>query len=89
MNVHRIHIFGLVQGVGFRPFVYRLAHQDGAIWGGEAFVGSVEAGFLRVGHLRYASLPGGDASARQPVQTASGFGADTDVRLDFTAPPFS
>jgi len=46
---------------------------DGAIWGGEIFVGSVKTGFQRVGHLREALLPGGDAAAQFPVQAAAGF----------------
>jgi hydrogenase maturation protein HypF len=60
---------------------------DKAIWGGEFFVGSVTGGFKRVGHLRYASLPGGDAAAKFPPQAAAGFlnGIDT---VDFTRAPF-
>jgi len=46
---------------------------DGTIWGGELFVGSVALGFERVAHLRAASLVGGDAAARHPVQAAAGF----------------
>lgn len=46
---------------------------DGTIWGGEVFVGSLESGFERVAHLRPAALPGGDAAARWPVQAAAGF----------------
>jgi hydrogenase maturation protein HypF len=46
---------------------------DGAIWGGELFVGSVRDGFDRVAHLRDAALVGGDAAARHPVQAAVGF----------------
>jgi len=46
---------------------------DGSIWGGEIFVGSVAEGFERVAHLRQAMLPGGDAAARHPVQAAAGF----------------
>jgi hydrogenase maturation protein HypF len=46
---------------------------DGTIWGGEIFFGSLERGFERVGHLKNAPLPGGDAAARNPVQAAVGF----------------
>jgi hydrogenase maturation protein HypF len=46
---------------------------DGAIWGGEFFVGSVRVGFERVASLRPAALPGGDAAAVWPVQSAAGF----------------
>jgi len=47
--------------------------EDGTIWGGEIFAGSVERGFERVAHLRPATLPGGDAAAQYPVQAAAGF----------------
>lgn len=46
---------------------------DGTIWGGEVFIGSVRDGFNRVAHLRAAGLPGGDAAALFPVQAAAGF----------------
>jgi hydrogenase maturation protein HypF len=61
---------------------------DGTIWGGELFVGSVRAGFERVAHLRPASLAGGDAAARHPVQAAAGFLAQIDGLPDLTAAPF-
>jgi hydrogenase maturation protein HypF len=47
--------------------------EDGTIWGGEFFTGSVEEGWKRKLHLRQALLPGGDAAARFPVQCAAGF----------------
>jgi hydrogenase maturation protein HypF len=62
---------------------------DGTIWGGEIFVGSVRAGFERVAHLRQASLPGGDAAAWYPVQAAAGFLAQLNELPDLTALPFS
>jgi hydrogenase maturation protein HypF len=46
---------------------------DGTIWGGEIFLGSVKEGFQRIAHLRQALLPGGDAAAQYPVQAAAGF----------------
>jgi hydrogenase maturation protein HypF len=55
---------------------------DGTIWGGEIFVGSVAAGFDRVAHLRSADLVGGDAAAHYPVQAAAGF-LDDEAPLDF------
>ncbi|MBA3341475.1 MAG: carbamoyltransferase HypF [Gemmatimonadaceae bacterium] len=61
---------------------------DGTIWGGEFFAGSVLGGFRRVAHLRAAVLPGGDAAARWPVQAAAGFLAGVDGLPDLTAPPF-
>ena len=61
---------------------------DGAIWGGEFFVGSVREGFARVAHLRNAALPGGDAAARFPVQAAAGFLAQVEGLPDLMAAPF-
>lgn len=46
---------------------------DGTVWGGEIICGSLADGFERVGHLRQALLPGGDAAARYPEQAAVGF----------------
>jgi hydrogenase maturation protein HypF len=62
---------------------------DGSIWGGEFFVGSVRRGFERVAHLRPAALAGGDAAARYPVQAAAGFLAQLDRLTDLTAAPFN
>jgi hydrogenase maturation protein HypF len=61
---------------------------DETIWGGEFFVGSVNAGFTRVMHLRSAQLPGGDAAARYPVQCAAGFLSQLEDVPEFEAPPF-
>ncbi|MDQ2817812.1 MAG: carbamoyltransferase HypF, partial [Candidatus Eremiobacteraeota bacterium] len=61
---------------------------DGSIWGGEVFSGSVAAGFVRVASLRPALLPGGDAAARFPVQAAAGFLAQIGNLPDLCAAPF-
>jgi hydrogenase maturation protein HypF len=61
---------------------------DGTIWGGEIFRGSLESGFERVAHLRPAALPGGDGAAQYPVQAASGFLAQIDRLPDLTQSPF-
>jgi hydrogenase maturation protein HypF len=42
---------------------------DGAIWGGEFFVGDYLQ-MERVGHLRYVPLPGGDRAIREPWRMA-------------------
>jgi hydrogenase maturation protein HypF len=57
---------------------------DASIWGGEVFRGSLTDGLRRVAHLRRASLPGGDAAARFPVQAAAGFlyGIVDDIPFD-------
>jgi hydrogenase maturation protein HypF len=62
---------------------------DGTIWGGEIFVGSVQHGLERVAHLRQASLPGGDAAAQHPVQAAAGFLSQLDELPEMTAAPFN
>jgi hydrogenase maturation protein HypF len=62
---------------------------DGSIWGGEIFVGSLERGFERSGHLRPAALPGGDGAAQYPMQAASGFLAQIGDLPDLTQPPFN
>jgi hydrogenase maturation protein HypF len=92
---HRAHIASVlaergafddrVLGVAFDGTGYG---DDGAIWGGEFFTGSLSAGFQRVGHLRAAVLPGGDAAAEHPVQAAAGFLAGLDGLPDLTASPF-
>jgi hydrogenase maturation protein HypF len=61
---------------------------DGSIWGGEMFAGSVVEGFERVAHLRSALLPGGDAAARCPLQAAAGFLLQVEDLPDLKADPF-
>ncbi|MFZ3340558.1 MAG: carbamoyltransferase HypF [Terriglobales bacterium] len=61
---------------------------DGSIWGGEIFEGSLSSGFNRVAHLRPAALPGGDAAAQHPVQAAAGFLSQVEGLPDFSAAPF-
>jgi hydrogenase maturation protein HypF len=93
---HRAHVASVIAereawdarvlGVSFDGAGYG---DDGSIWGGELFAGSVAGGFARVAHLRGAALPGGDAAARHPVQAAAGFLAQLDDLPDLAAAPFS
>jgi len=93
---HRAHIASVlaergawdkrVIGVSFDGTGYG---DDGTIWGGEIFAGSMREGFERIAHLRAAALPGGDAAASYPVQAAAGFLAQLHHLPDLTAPPFS
>jgi hydrogenase maturation protein HypF len=93
---HRAHVASVlaergawdkrVLGVSFDGTGYG---DDGGIWGGEIFEGSLSAGFNRIGHLRPAALPGGDAAAQFPVQAAAGFLAQIEDLPDFGAAPFS
>ena len=92
---HRAHIASVlaergaweerVLGVSFDGTGYG---DDGTIWGGEIFAGSVVEGFERVAHLRTASLAGGDAAARYPVQAAAGFLSQVEDLPDLYAAPF-
>ena len=92
---HRAHIASVlaersawekrVLGVSFDGTGYG---DDGTIWGGEIFAGSIAGGMDRVAHLRQAALPGGDAAARYPVQAAAGFFAGIDDLPDLQAEPF-
>jgi hydrogenase maturation protein HypF len=90
---HRAHIASVlaergawdkrVLGVSFDGTGYG---DDGTIWGGELFIGSIAEGFARVAHLRPAALPGGDAAARYPVQASAGFLAQLENLPDLNFP---
>jgi hydrogenase maturation protein HypF len=92
---HRAHVASVlaeqhawdtpVLGVAFDGTGYG---DDGAIWGGELFVGCLRDGFERVANLRPALLPGGDAAARYPVQAAAGFLHRIDGIPDPCGAPF-
>jgi hydrogenase maturation protein HypF len=92
---HRAHIASVLAeraewekralGVSFDGTGYG---DDGTIWGGEFFLGSIAEGFDRVAHLRPAALAGGDAAARHPAQAAAGFLAQIDALPDLEAEPF-
>jgi hydrogenase maturation protein HypF len=92
---HRAHVASVlaeraawdvpVLGIAFDGTGYG---DDGGIWGGEAFRGSLRAGFERVASLRPALLPGGDAAALFPVQAAAGFLFQLDHPACFTNAPF-
>lgn len=93
---HRAHVAAVlaeresfdtpVIGVAFDGTGYG---DDGAIWGGEFFAGSLEGGLERIAHLRYARLAGGDAAARHPVQAAAGFLEQLDVGPSLRNAPYS
>src|SRR5580704_17892904 len=92
---HRAHIASVlaergewnkrVLGVSFDGTGYG---DDGSIWGGEIFTGSICEGFARMAHLRPALLAGGDASAHHPVQAVAGFLSQINDLPDLAAAPF-
>lgn len=43
--------------------------EDGAIWGGEVFVGSLQEGFERKAHISYVPFPFGDAAVKEPEKS--------------------
>lgn len=45
---------------------------DGRVWGGEFFVGTRES-FIRVGHLRYVTIQGGNQAIRDPWRIAASY----------------
>jgi hydrogenase maturation protein HypF len=61
---------------------------DGAIWGGEVLLADYD-GFERVAHLRYTSLPGGDAGVRNPCRMALSHLHSAAVAWDPWLPPVS
>jgi len=93
---HRAHVASVLAergawekralGIGFDGTGYG---DDGSIWGGEFFVGSLRNGFERVAHLRPAALAGGDAAAQHPVQAAAGFLAQVEGLPRLSDAPFS
>ena len=93
---HRAHVASVlaergewdrrILGVSFDGTGYG---DDGSIWGGEFFAGSVRDGFQRVAHLRRAALAGGDAAAQYPIQAAAGFLAQVESLPDLGSPPFN
>jgi len=95
---HRAHVASVLAELGqFEREVIGVSFDgtgygdDGTIWGGEIFLGSLARGFERVAHLRPAALAGGDASARYPVQAAAGFLAQVSDAFglpDLAGPPF-
>ncbi len=93
---HRAHIASVlaeqhawetrVLGVAFDGTGYG---DDGTIWGGELFVGSVRNGFARVAHLRPTMIPGGDCRGTTSRAGGGGFLADLEGLPDLCAPPFA
>jgi len=76
---HRAHVAAVCVEKGlFEETVVGLAFDgtgygdDGSVWGGEFFVGSIAAGFARRAHFATLPIPGGDVAVRQPWRIALG-----------------
>jgi hydrogenase maturation protein HypF len=75
---HHAHIAAVAAEHGITEPVIGVAFDgtglgaDGAIWGAEFMVADLRS-YRRVGHLRYAPLPGGDRAAREGWRAALGY----------------
>ncbi len=87
---HHAHVAACTAEYGVRAPVIGIvfdgagAGTDGAVWGGEFLVVS-GAQFVRAGHLRYVTLPGGDAAARKPWRSAVTHLASAGVNAQLSA----
>lgn len=75
---HHAHIAAVMAEHGRTEPVIGVAYDgtgygdDGNVWGSEILFADL-AGYQRLGHLRYAPLPGGDIAARAPWRVALGY----------------
>lgn len=75
---HHAHVVAVAAEHGVTEPVIGLAFdgtglgEDGNVWGSEFLVADA-FGHQRLGHLRYAPLPGGDLAARRPWRAALGY----------------
>lgn len=75
---HHAHIAAVLAEHGESGPVIGLAFDgtgygaDGRVWGAEVLRATL-TGFQRVGHLRYAPMPGGDIASRSPWRAALGY----------------
>lgn len=73
---HKAHVASCLADNGFTGRVVGIAFdgtglgEDGLIWGGEFFTGSLADGFERGAHIDYFPLLGGEAAIREPWRTA-------------------
>ncbi len=72
---HKAHIYSLLLDIGYTDSVIGFAFdgtgygEDGKIWGGEVFVGSIK-GLKRALHFEYFPIAGGDSAVMNPRRIA-------------------
>jgi len=75
---HRAHIAACLADNQFSRTVIGVSFDgtglgdDGAVWGGEFFLGNLSGDLVRTAHLAYVPLPGGDVAVKEPWRTALG-----------------
>jgi hydrogenase maturation protein HypF len=91
---HHAHVASCMAENGLTEPVIGLAFDgsgfglDGAIWGGEFFVGSYQ-NYRRAAHLRYVGLPGSEAAVRETWRVGLSHAVDagrTDISLNSRVP---
>lgn len=81
---HHAHVAAVAAEHGVAEPVVGIAYdgtgygEDGYTWGAEVMVADLR-GFRRIGHLRYAPLPGGDLAVRRPWRVALGYASVGDA----------
>jgi hydrogenase maturation protein HypF len=83
MAEHRLTGNQMVIGVSFDGTGYG---DDQAIWGSEFLLANYTS-YLRLAHLVYFPLPGGDSSIRKPARTALAYLWQAGLAWDETLPP--
>lgn len=90
---HYAHIGSVMAENGLREKVIGVAFdgngygEDGSLWGGEFLLADID-GYKRVGHIKYAPMPGGEMAAGEPWRMSISYlkEAAADEIMDFIGP---